>query len=83
MKRTILALALLAPLSGCRLLGWVATPTHSIDAAAAGPIILDVCDQHDESVARDPELVPAEKEQALRSSATLREIVRASGAVTE
>lgn len=53
-------------------------PARSIDASTTGPLILDVCQQHDDSVARDPLLVPAEKAQALRSTALLRAIVAAA-----
>lgn len=64
-------LPLLLLLSSCSLL----TPSHTIDAAAAGPLILSVCDQHDESVTRDSSLVEAEKAQALRSTALVRAII--------
>jgi hypothetical protein len=78
MTRTLLSLLLITPLTSCAWLARTVTPTHAIDARTAGPLILDVCDQHDESVARDAALVPAEREQALRSSAIVREVVRAA-----
>lgn len=74
MKHAI-ALLLLAPLTGCAWLARAVTPSHAIDATTAGPLILDVLEQHDESVGRDTVLVPAERDQALRSSALVREIV--------
>lgn len=76
--RPIATLLALLSLTGCSLLTKVVTPDHTIDAAQAGPLILDVCDQHDESVQRDSTLVPAEREQALRSTTMLREIVEAA-----
>lgn len=78
MRRTITALLIVAPLPSCAWLAGAVTPSHAIDARTAGPLILDVCDQHDESVRRDPELVQAEKDQALRSTAIVRDIVEAA-----
>ena len=75
MKRTLILLVATLPLSGCAWLTRAVTPTHALDAAMVGPLILDVCDQHDESVGRDTVLVDAEKRQALRSTEQLRELV--------
>lgn len=69
------ALLLVAPLAGCAWLARAVAPSHAIDATTAGPLILDVLEQHDESVGRDAVLVPAEKEQALRSAALVRATV--------
>lgn len=62
-------------LVACAAIARVATPTHTIDAMTVGPLILSVCDQHDESVERDPLLVQAEKDQMHRSTALLRSII--------
>lgn len=78
MKRALAPILILVSLSGCKWLGAVVTPTHAIDARTAGPLMLDVIEQHDESVQRDPVLVAAEKEQAIRSSALVRDIVEAA-----
>ena len=77
MKHTLVLVALMAT-SCAQLARWTA-PTQPIDAATAGPLILAVCAQHDESVARDGVLVEAEKAQALRMTAQLREIVELAG----
>lgn len=72
MQRTLTLFALL-PLAGCALL--VPTP---IDAARIAPLVEDVCATHD-ALLRG-ELVPLpegqEREQMLRSSAMLRELVQ-------
>jgi len=71
MRRTLTLLALL-PLAGCAL--FAPTP---IDAATIAPLVADVCETHD-ALLRG-EIVPLpegqEREQMLRSSAMLREIV--------
>lgn len=77
--KTLLTLLLLSPLSSCAWLASAVTPSHSIDARTAGPLMLDVLEQHDESVVRDPELVEAEKAQALRGSQIVREIITSAG----
>jgi hypothetical protein len=71
----LLALPFGMYLGSCAALQRAATPTHTIDALAAGPLILSVCDRHDELIQRDPVLVQAEKDQALRSTALVRELI--------
>lgn len=70
MKHFIVLLSVL-PLAGCALF----QPNQPLNAAAVGPLILDVCDTHDEVIGGTV-LVDAERVQALRSTTLLREIVR-------
>lgn len=60
------------------LLAGCVTPGHPIDAEAIAPLVADVCETHD-ALLRG-ELVPVpegqEREQMLRSSALLREVVQ-------
>lgn len=70
MKRTALLLTLfVAP--GCRFLA----PQQPLDVQIVGPLMIEVIEQHDESVLRDPVLVPVEKEQAIRGAAIVREAI--------
>lgn len=76
MKRLVLGcLVLLASLTSCRALVGVITPSHTIDALTAGPLIIQVTLDHDALVEASTELVAAEKEQMLRGSALVRSIV--------
>lgn len=53
----------------------VLVPERTISVEYAGPVILDALDWAEASIPRDPELLPAERETALRSVALAREIV--------
>lgn len=77
MRRVAVAWSFLC-ISGCSLFAPVVTPVHPLDAEAIGPLLLDVCDQHDESVERDPGLTVPEKEQALLSTVIVRRAVGAA-----
>jgi len=77
MRRLPMMCALLA-LGGCQWLAPIASPTQPIDAALAGPLILEMADQHDDSVGRDVALLEVERTQALRISEQVRAIVRAA-----
>lgn len=77
MKALVLILAL-ALLTGCQWLAPIAQPVQPLDSRTAGPLILEMAAQHDESVGRDPVLVDAEKTQALRMSEQVRAMVQAA-----
>lgn len=70
----LVVLCAAAMCSGCSTIAALFSPEVAIDAEAIAPLTFEVLDQHDESVERDAALVPAEKEQAIRNSATLRSV---------
>lgn len=76
--RKLQILLVAALFSGCSFFAPVVQPAHPLDAGAIGPLLLDVCDQHDESVERDPGLTVPEKEQALLSTVIVRRAVGAA-----
>lgn len=78
MKYRILSACALIALGGCQWLAPIASPVQPIDASLAGPLILEMADQHDESVGRDVALLEVERTQALRISEQVRSIVRAA-----
>lgn len=66
------AAVLVVGLFSCRS---VLVPERTISVDYAGPVILDALDWAEQSIPRDPELLPAERASALRSVALAREII--------